>query len=241
MVVVGYDEEKQAFKLINSWSTSWGEDGFCWIDYQTFLRTCKEAYVLYDVIEATPESLTTPLDLGASRGAYHDSVQVSWQRVENAAGYRLYRKDPAAEDFEVIGQTRGPLFVDQRVEPETRYLYTVQALSERGVSDLSEIAVGWAAAPRPALPAPPQNLTWRTEDWAVFLKWDAVEGASGYVIYRWEPVDERYRARGRSDDGGFRDGLEGVPAGTVLHYIVAAYNETGEGRATEAVSLTAPP
>jgi fibronectin type 3 domain-containing protein len=240
MVLVGYDEERQAFKLINSWSTQWGEKGFCWIDYQAFLRMCKEAYVLYDVIEATPGRLAAPLGLSASRGAYQDSVQVRWGRVENAAGYRLYRKDPLSEEFAPIGQTRGVLFVDQRIEPETRYVYTVRAVNERGASDPSEIAVGWAAAPRPSVPAPPQNLTFRTVDRSVYLKWDAVEGASGYVVYRWDRGEEGYRARGRSDDTGFAESLEGIPAATVLHYIVTAYNEAGEGSATEAISLSTP-
>lgn len=36
MLVVGYDDNKQAFQLLNSWSKDWGEAGFCWIDYTLF-------------------------------------------------------------------------------------------------------------------------------------------------------------------------------------------------------------
>jgi len=35
MVIVGYDDRKQAFKIINSWGTSWGENGYLWISYST--------------------------------------------------------------------------------------------------------------------------------------------------------------------------------------------------------------
>jgi hypothetical protein len=31
--VVGYDDNKQAWKIKNSWGTSWGEGGFAWIKY----------------------------------------------------------------------------------------------------------------------------------------------------------------------------------------------------------------
>lgn len=38
MVIAGYDDNKQAFKVINSWGTSWGSQGYIWIDYDFFLN-----------------------------------------------------------------------------------------------------------------------------------------------------------------------------------------------------------
>jgi len=34
MVIVGYSEEKQAFRLLNSWGTRWGEGGLGWVSYR---------------------------------------------------------------------------------------------------------------------------------------------------------------------------------------------------------------
>jgi hypothetical protein len=46
MVIVGYDEDKKAFKLINSYGKNWGTDGFVWIPYR-FARECiTEAYII---------------------------------------------------------------------------------------------------------------------------------------------------------------------------------------------------
>jgi C1A family cysteine protease len=36
MLVVGYDDAKNAFKVVNSWGINWGNDGFVWIDYKAF-------------------------------------------------------------------------------------------------------------------------------------------------------------------------------------------------------------
>ena len=36
MLIVGYDDQKNAFKAVNSWGTSWGNEGFVWIDYRAF-------------------------------------------------------------------------------------------------------------------------------------------------------------------------------------------------------------
>jgi C1A family cysteine protease len=38
LVIVGYDDTKKAFRIMNSWSTAWGENGFAWIDYDFFLK-----------------------------------------------------------------------------------------------------------------------------------------------------------------------------------------------------------
>ncbi|RKT00829.1 C1 family peptidase [Chryseobacterium defluvii] len=49
--VIGYDDAKQAFKVQNSWGTSWGQNGYFWIDYSFFAKTQKgainESYVAY--------------------------------------------------------------------------------------------------------------------------------------------------------------------------------------------------
>ncbi len=46
MVVVGYDQGKQSFLLMNSWGTQWGDQGYIWVKYDDFGRFCKYAYVL---------------------------------------------------------------------------------------------------------------------------------------------------------------------------------------------------
>lgn len=33
LVICGYDDSKNAFKVINQWGTSWGDAGYSWIDY----------------------------------------------------------------------------------------------------------------------------------------------------------------------------------------------------------------
>jgi C1A family cysteine protease len=44
--VVGYDDAKQAFKVQNSWGTSWATAGFGWIAYSIIPSVWSEAYIL---------------------------------------------------------------------------------------------------------------------------------------------------------------------------------------------------
>ncbi len=58
MLLVGYDDQKKAFKVMNSWGTEWGDNGFGWIDYQLFPQAVKYGFVAKDAI--TPNAPLNP-------------------------------------------------------------------------------------------------------------------------------------------------------------------------------------
>lgn len=46
MVIVGYDDSKQAYRIINSWSERWGEKGYGWLSYQAAAELWMGGYVM---------------------------------------------------------------------------------------------------------------------------------------------------------------------------------------------------
>ncbi len=44
MCVIGYDDRKQAFQIMNSWGPEWGENGIGWVRYADFKEFVREAY-----------------------------------------------------------------------------------------------------------------------------------------------------------------------------------------------------
>jgi hypothetical protein len=60
MVLVGYDDARHAFKLINSWGRSWGDGGYGWVDYDHFRRVVDEAFVVKDAINGPGPEETAP-------------------------------------------------------------------------------------------------------------------------------------------------------------------------------------
>lgn len=44
LCIVGYDNIKSQFEVINSWGINWGNNGFFYLKYDDFLKDCNEAY-----------------------------------------------------------------------------------------------------------------------------------------------------------------------------------------------------
>ena len=47
MCLIGYDDGKQAFEVLNSWGEKWGDKGFGWIKYEDYGKYCKYGYQLF--------------------------------------------------------------------------------------------------------------------------------------------------------------------------------------------------
>jgi transcription initiation factor IIF auxiliary subunit len=67
MVVVGYDDSRQAFLLMNSWGPAWGQKGYCWVSYDQMAKVenrgnkfLREAYVILDVTEDVTAPVRPP-------------------------------------------------------------------------------------------------------------------------------------------------------------------------------------
>ena len=46
MVLTAYDDQRGAFRLINSWGTGWGDHGFLWVSYRAVSAMTAEAYAV---------------------------------------------------------------------------------------------------------------------------------------------------------------------------------------------------
>lgn len=66
MCVIGYDDDKQAVQIMNSWGPEWGKNGIAWVPYDVFEHFTKEAYGLYpmgDAAKLDPNKLAVKFGL----------------------------------------------------------------------------------------------------------------------------------------------------------------------------------
>lgn len=63
MVVVGYDEDKQAFEVMNSWGPDWNDHGFGWVAYSFWPDWVNEGYVASNRTSDLPATSVSPKSL----------------------------------------------------------------------------------------------------------------------------------------------------------------------------------
>ncbi len=61
MLVVGYDDERRAFRVLNSWGPDWGDGGFFWLTYDYFDRLRSDVYgFAVTLLPGAPSTLGAP-------------------------------------------------------------------------------------------------------------------------------------------------------------------------------------
>ncbi len=84
VVLVGWDDEKRAWLLRNSWGVGWGEAGYMWVDYETYAAAdARYRGNEYWVVAAPGDGGSK--GQGSSLGAWYTRVP----RFENATGQPL--------------------------------------------------------------------------------------------------------------------------------------------------------
>jgi hypothetical protein len=97
MCVIGYDDNKQAVQIMNSWGPEWGNNGIAWVGYEDFLHFTKEAYGLYP--------------MGSAGKFDPDKLAVKFGLVDNESQSLI----PLKEAGDRVFRTRTPM------QPGTRF------------------------------------------------------------------------------------------------------------------------
>ncbi|MAX22926.1 MAG: hypothetical protein CMJ19_00360 [Phycisphaeraceae bacterium] len=119
MVIVGFDDEKKAFLIANSWSKYWGRHGYCWVSYDVMenIDTAKSsesflflAMVMFDIQQNVHE---TP----GEQPRVKDDRMVRWGYEH--AGYDVENKK---HNFRYYLQLRGSV---KQLKPVIKVQWTV--------------------------------------------------------------------------------------------------------------------
>ena len=107
--------------------------------------------------------------------------RLSWDAVEGADFYRVYRSRYKDGDFGYLKSTRSTAFTDTTAETGVNYYYRVKAV----VEETGEISLFSNTANRCCdLPRPVAAATVNAASGKPMLTWEAVDGARCYRIYR---------------------------------------------------------
>ncbi len=164
-------------------------------------------------------------------------VALSWESVEGAEGYRIYRKEAEAENYEKLKDVKGQAetaFIDSSCSTNTTYTYTVRAFAlnasaKRVYSQMD--AEGLSVSLELAVPKlrDAKALSGRR----ICIIWKSVADADGYYIYRKEQGATEWNRIGWADGSVVSYIDEGLKLGTTYVYTVSASQEDTESGHSE--------
>ncbi|MDR0645029.1 MAG: fibronectin type III domain-containing protein [Treponema sp.] len=154
------------------------------------------------------------------------SITVSWNPVDNASYYYIYRSTSSGGTYSYIGETSDAYYTNSSgLSAGTEYYYKVAAYNyDYGVG-----AQSWDAYAATKVAAPSNVTATATGSDSIRVSWDAVNGASvsGYQVYRSTSSSGTYEKAGDPSASPYTD--TGLSPNTTYYYKVSASNDSGEG------------
>lgn len=155
------------------------------------------------------------------------TLEINWDAVKGAQGYRLYRKDASSDTFEEVAElTSGTqtTYVDTVKSNNKKYTYKIKAYNinsgKEGESGYSEEKSGKSVGKPGIISVTSKNQK------TLEITWKKVGGASGYIVKRSTSKEGKYSKIGTVSSGetvSYQD--KTVKYGKTYYYKVEAFNK----------------
>ena len=160
-----------------------------------------------------------------------DTLTVSWDAVEGATQYNVYRYNGTKKAYVYKGTTyaaaeKPTQYVDTGLNAGTNYHYKVVAVKKSADYTLVSAKSADACAKAIGTPAVPTNVTvTATGEKQLTVTWKAVSGATQYNVYRYNGAKKTYVYKGTTFAAAEAPTAyvdEGLSVGTAYYYKVVA-------------------
>lgn len=153
-----------------------------------------------------------------------NQISISWDKVNGASGYIVYRMDYTTNSkykatSTIIGN-KTTTFVDNNVESGRPYYYRVRAYKDVYGA---KFYGAYPTLKTATLPETPQNLKVKSQSTNnINIIWDKVPRATGYIVYRMDSTtNSKYKRYATVSTNSFND--TGLIAGRCYYYRVMSY------------------
>ena len=215
--------------------------------YTTYTCACGDTYVADEVDalghnyedgvctvcgEADPDWIAAPVVI-ASNNASTGKVRLTWEAVEGAVKYEVYRATTKDGEYKKMYTTEGTSYTNTKANAGQYYYYYVVAIAEDGAVSAPSNIVGRTCD----LAQPKVTATNVAKTGKVRLTWEAVEGAVEYKVYRATEKDGKYALMFTTEGTSYTN--TNAVAGTTYYYkVVAVAKKTAANSAPAEVSRT---
>lgn len=163
--------------------------------------------------------------LNAAPRSSDGKPKISWEAVPNAVRYRVYRADHGTRQYSLLKTVTGTSFANTGAVAGQTYDYYIEALSEEGSVQFSQVVSCTCALPQPAL-----QISNVPSSGKIRLTWTAVDGATAYEIYRSSSKEGSYQRIYSTSSTRFTN--TSVAAGKTFYYkLKAIHSDPGANSA----------
>ena len=159
---------------------------------------------------------------------------LTWNAVEGATSYRIYRSTSKGSGYSLLGTTTATSYTNTGAKAGTTYYYRVKACNDAGLSPYSNVVSGKVKSVTPKPSAPVVKIGHSASSGKPMLTWNAVSGATSYKVYRATSQNGTYSLLGTVTATSYTN--TGAKAGTTYYYKVKAVNSAGESAYSNVVS-----
>ena len=159
---------------------------------------------------------------------------LTWNAVEGATSYRIYRSTSKGSGYSLLGTTTATSYTNTGAKAGTTYYYRVKACNDAGLSPYSNVVSGQVKTVTPKPAAPVVKIGNSASSGKPQLTWNAVSGATSYKVYRATSQKGTYSLLGTVTATSYTN--TGAKAGVTYYYKVKAVNSAGESAFSNVVS-----
>ena len=214
-------------------------------------KTLSPSYNKTGVSATMPKPVSRPANvtLGSAK-AVSGGIQVTWQKADNAAKYKVYRKDAVNTKWTVIATVAGTSYTDKSAKAGVKYSYTVRGVAADGKTLSPGFDRTGVSATMPKPVSRPANVTLgsaKAVSGGIQVTWQAANGAAKYNVYRKDAVNTKWTVIATVAGTSYTD--KSAKAGVKYSYTVRgvaadgktlspSYNKTGVSATIPAASAT---
>lgn len=155
----------------------------------------KEDVIFWGESSEAYEETTKPgkvADFRAETGT-PTKIRLNWTEIQGASGYQIYRLDSEEDTYRKIATIEDSSvisYTDISLKSAKKYVYKVRAyLNFGGRKYYGKYSAVSEAVTKPAKAG---SVTLKAKKGKMAVSWEAMEGVSGYVLYRYDENKKKY-------------------------------------------------
>ncbi len=169
--------------------------------------------------------ISNKLISGLAASADPSKITLSWDGIDSARGYTVYRSANGGK-YTKVASVAGTAYTDTKVSAATKYSYRVAPVF--GEDDA--LAEGAASSPVSAVLAPRKisvfSVSTQTKN-SVTVKFGHLANATGYQFAVYDPETKTYTISGTSDNSALSYKFTSLEPGTAYQFCVRAFSTAG--------------